>query len=592
MATGSHIFLSYNSRDRPKVEKVQRYLSEIGVATFFDQLNLRAGQNWPQALERALTEASAVAVFVGPKIGDWQWPEIGFALDRQANDRQFPVIPVLLDGANTSRSFLFLNTWLDLRGNRLDDRGVLEQLRAATIGWSLASSEIPEINPYCGLKLFDEEQAPFFFGREAFSDALFERLTQQRKRFVAVIGASGSGKSSLVRAGLIPKLRRRRPPAETWDVALFKPGERPWFSLASTLAPLRFPDIVNTDLDVEIDKTAKALQCKKLRIDSICDHILRPQGQRHRLLVVIDQFEELFTISPAKDRVRFIEELVGALSVNGVVLMPTLRADFYGQAIESDRRLSEILSQEQVTLGRLTTEELRRAIIEPARLARLEFDPGLPEILLQDAGNEPGNLPLLQHALLELYEQREGRRLTLNAYRQIGGIRGAITQSAEREYRRLDAQGLASAVRGLFTQLVRLARAGEGSEDTRRRISIMALPKEAKAIVDELASDQLRLLVKSSERIGSLPSDESIAAPIADEQQTVEVAHEALIREWGRLRIWLNENRAFYLWRQRLDQALSEYAEHQCDDEYLLRRASCKNTDCGDFWLRRRGGAA
>ena len=102
--------------------------------------------------------------------------------------------------------------------------------------------------------------------------------------------------------------------------------------------------------------------------------------------------------------------------MEGLVLVPTLRADFYGQAIEANRRLSDMLGQEQVTLGRLTTEELSRAVVEPARLARLEFDPGLPELLLRDAGNEPGNLPLLQHALLELYMQRPGNRLTSTAY--------------------------------------------------------------------------------------------------------------------------------------------------------------------------------
>src|SRR5262249_5023043 len=148
--------------------------------------------------------------------------------------------------------------------------------------------------------------------------------------------------------------------------------------------------------------------------------------------------------------------LVQSLSVEGLVLVPTLRADFYGQAIEADRRLSDLLGQEQVTLGRLTPDELTRAVVEPARLARLEFDPGLPELLLRDAGNEPGNLPLLQHALLELYTHRRGQRLTSAAYEAIGGIRKAIATSAEREYGRFEKQGQGALVRQVFTQLVRL----------------------------------------------------------------------------------------------------------------------------------------
>ena len=192
----------------------------------------------------------------------------------------------------------------------------------------------------------------------------------------------------------------------------------------------------------------------------------------------------------------FVDALVETLAVEGLVLVPTLRADFYGQAIEANRRLSDLLGREQVTLGRLTAEELTRAIVEPARLARLTFDPGLPELLLRDAGNEPGNLPLLQHALLELYTQRQGNRLTSVAYQAIGGIRKAIANSAEREFTRLEAQGKAGLVRGVFTQLVRLARADEGL-DIRRRIPTAALPPEAKVIVDEFASYKYRLLVKS-----------------------------------------------------------------------------------------------
>ncbi|MGH8514098.1 MAG: TIR domain-containing protein, partial [Gammaproteobacteria bacterium] len=232
MPNANHLFLSYSSPDRDKVRAVHRYLSERGITTFFDQQNLRAGQNWPQALEQALRDSSAVAVFVGAQIGNWQWPEIGFALDRQANDKQFPVIPVLLDGADTSRSFLFLNTWVDLRGVRLDATEALNRLLDAVSrpGISL-DVQLIELNPYRGLEIFDEAHSPFFFGREKFIDDLFDRLTQQRKKFVAVIGASGSGKSSVVRAGLVPKLRRRRPPHETWDVAVFTPGERPWFRL-------------------------------------------------------------------------------------------------------------------------------------------------------------------------------------------------------------------------------------------------------------------------------------------------------------------------------------------------------------------------
>jgi formylglycine-generating enzyme required for sulfatase activity/energy-coupling factor transporter ATP-binding protein EcfA2 len=580
MPNAKRLFLSFNSQDREKVRTVHGLLKDRGVATFFDEQDLRAGLNWPQALQQALNDSAAVAVFVGAQMGRWQWPEIGFALDRQASEQTFPVIPVLLDNADTSRSFLFLNTWVDLRGERLSDVEALNRLIDAAAGSSASEpGALSDINPYRGLEFFDEGHAPFFFGRESFIEDLFARLTAQRKNFVAVIGASGSGKSSVVRAGLIPKLRRQRPTNPTWDVAVFTPGERPWFRLADALGPLRFPEKQDAELDIEIDKIGRALQSGEYSLQSLLERILKSQGKMHRLLLVVDQFEELFTGTPAAERSAFVEHLLTSLSVEGVVLVPTLRADFYGQAIEVNRRLSDLLGREQVTLGRLTGEELTRAIVEPARLARLDFDPGLPELLLRDAGNEPGNLPLLQHALLELYTKRNGHRLTSQAYQDIGGIRKAIANSAEREFQRLEAQGKAALARQVFTQLVHIARVDENLQDTRRRLPTAALSADAKQIVDEFAGYQLRLLVKASERIVDPGRGAGEQAAAASEQETVEVAHEALIREWGRLQQWLNEDRGFYLWRQRLDQAIKDYAEHGALPEYLLQGPALKEAE-------------
>ena len=304
MRNANPVFLSYHSRDREKVRVVQRYLSDCGIPTFFDDQNLRAGLNWPKALEQALENSRAVAVFVSGEIGPWQWPEICFALDRQANDPMFPVIPVLLDGADNSRSFLFLNTWVDLRGERFGQPDTLRRLLDAVIKPERnLKASLPKLNPFRGLEHFDEAHAPFFFGREVFIDDLSKRLTQGSKHFLAIIGASGSGKSSVVRAGLIPRLRRRRPPLETWDVAVFTPGGDPWWRLADDLGPLRFPEKENTELDIEIAKLAQALNSGKLTVIALLDRILQRQGRRHRLLLVVDQFEELFTLTSVQNRI-------------------------------------------------------------------------------------------------------------------------------------------------------------------------------------------------------------------------------------------------------------------------------------------------
>jgi hypothetical protein len=570
-----HLFLSYSSRDRERVRSVRSRLEAKGVRTFFDEANLRIGRNWPQALEQALNDASGVAVFVGSEIGNWQWPEIGFALDRQAQRQGFPVIPILLDGAETTRSFLFQNTWLDMRGDRFESGAAIETLIASLEQPSESSTPFSDFNPYRGLEVFDEPHAPFFLGRETFVQDLFRRLTEHRKNFVAVVGASGSGKSSVVRAGLLPLLRRQRPPKPTWDIAVLVPSERPWFRLADAVAQLRFPEKSDTELDIEVDKLQRALGSGELSVRALLDRILGRQGQFHRLLLVVDQFEELFTLASAAERQPFVDGLLEALTLPSVAIVVTLRADFYGQAIEADRRLSDLLGREQITLGRLTPEELRRTIEEPARQAHLTLQPGLVDLLLRDAGNEPGNLPLLQHALHELYARRQGRELTVSAYQDIGGIRHSIAVSAESEYSRLSDTDRELA-RSAFTQLVRVARPNEGVEDTRRRALLATLPSEAGAIVDQFASPRLRLLVKGR---GRVISQENGVELVSWGGETVELAHEALIREWHRLRDWLNQHREFYLWRERLDQTLADYVEHNGNPDYLLQGALLREAE-------------
>jgi hypothetical protein len=208
-----HDFFSYHWRDRDAVEFVAQALHRRGLRVFLDRWYLVAGLPWQAALEEHLASCGAVAVFVGPHgLGPWQQRERDLALSRQARQRQFPVIPVLLPGADTALGFLSLNTWVDLRP-RLDDPFSLEILRKAVLaepaGPDMAArvrATLATVCPYRGLRPFREEDVPFFFGRQVFID----RLTQaaSRQPLVAVVGASGCGKSSVVRAGLTPRLRR------------------------------------------------------------------------------------------------------------------------------------------------------------------------------------------------------------------------------------------------------------------------------------------------------------------------------------------------------------------------------------------------
>jgi len=561
------LFLSYNSVDRPSVVAVQRLLEARGIRTFLDREQLSPGLRWPVALEEALRGVRAVAVFIGRELGGWQKREMYFALDRQVHEEErghhFPVLPVLLAGADLTPSFLFLNTWIDLRGG-LDSVEVAETLDAfenAITGTAPTSKVFTKraaaLCPYRGLEAFHEEHAAFFAGRTAFAKQLFDFTLG--KDLVAVVGPSGSGKSSVVQAGLVPLLRRQLPPETTWDVVSFTPGADPFHRLASVLAPLLEQDLSETDRLTEAQKLGERLASAEVRLEPVISRVGEKSNGTGRLLIVADQFEELFTLAAEANRRSFAKVLLSALGKAPFTLLVTLRADFYSQIITLDRELSDRLAPAQVNIGALTRDELRESIAGPAKLVGLEFEAGLVDRILNDVGSEPGNLPLLEFALTGLWSRRAGRTLTNTAYNEIDGVTGALAQRAEAEFSKFGPEEQA-ATRRLLSRLVRVARPEEGAEDTRQRIELQAADPLAEKVAQALAKPEVRLLV--------------MGRPEADGQtkgQTVEVAHEALIRNWERLRGWLNEDREFLLWRQRTQIQVEQWKQHGRDTSYLLR---------------------
>src|SRR5439155_9952204 len=279
--------------------------------------------------------------------------------------------------------------------------------------------------PYKGLVAFELDDADVFFGREQLVEDLLRRLDDAA--FLAVVGASGSGKSSLVRAGIVPELRRRD---RTLHPLLFSPGRRPLAELANA-------------------------------------------GDAR--LLIVDQFEEVFTLCrDDHERRAFIDALLEAAE-GGTRVVIALRADFYGRCAEYPR-LAAALEDHQALVGPMSEEELRRAIERPAERAGLVLEPGLVEGILRDVVGEPGALPLLSHSLLETWKRRSDRTLTLIGYLQAGGVQGAIAKTAEAEYREgltPDQQALA---RNIFLRLTEL---GEGTEETRRRVAIAELTPRA-----------------------------------------------------------------------------------------------------------------
>lgn len=462
------LFISYNSQDRYAVTTIQVLLEARGITTFLDRNDLLPGRPWPQALEQGLREASAAAVFIGREFGAWQKREMWFALDRQARDenqhRPFPVIPVLLPGADTTTGFLFLNSWVDFR-HELTDHDALLALERAVRGDQRTATNYERICPYRGLNSFREEDSAFFAGRKVIVDRLVKSVL--REKFIAVVGPSGSGKSSVVMAGLVPLLRRQRPPQESWDFFAFTPGARPFHRLAGALISALEPDSDEVEHLAEARRLGDYLANSGISLSATIERLLSKSKGTDRLLIVVDQFEEIFTLASERTIKPFIEELLEAQAQAPITLLVTLRADFYGYAMGVSRQLSDCLEQGIVNLSPMVRPELREAIETPAKRVGLTFEAGLVERILDDAQADFGSLPQLEFSLTELWEQSTSSRLTHDTYDRIGRISGAVTTRAEREFLKLTSEQQTIA-RRLFTRLVRVGKAGEGG-DTRQR---------------------------------------------------------------------------------------------------------------------------
>ena len=407
--------------------------------------------------------------------------------------------------------------------------------------------------PYRGLAAFREQDAPFFFGRESFVALLLDALHRQALVTV-LIGSSGSGKSSTVYAGLLPQLRGGGD--GEWLIAHCRPGWQPFRALAATLLPLLEPQSGETDRLIETQKLATAWHEGDLALLPTIERVLQVHPEKRCLLLIIDQFEELYTLCPeATERQRFLELLLAAVEAGAGSLAPssvflvTLRADFMGQAL-AYRPLADILQEGAVMLGPMNRDDLRTAIAQPAQMQGAAFEPGLVERILDDVGEEPGNLPLLEFALTLLWEQAEDGWLTHETYEALGHVKGALARYAEQVFVDLAPTDQARVPR-ILAQLVQ---PGEGTEDT-RRVATRADVGEANWPLTQHLADK-RLVVTGRDTAGT---------------EIVEVAHEALIQHWGRLQGWLARDRAFRLWQEGLRAALRQWEGSGRDEGALLR---------------------
>ena len=383
--------------------------------------------------------------------------------------------------------------------------------------------------PYRGLRAFREADAAYFYGREALSDALLAAVSQHN--FVAVVGPSGSGKSPVVFAGLVPRLLQSRRPV--WEIVTIVPGQRPVQALAAALTELLEPEVTETQRVRQMVRLADGLEDGSIALSSVIARILELQPETERLLLVVDQWEELYTLT-ADDSARraFIDTLLGAVDGDSrLAIVLTLRADFLVDVLHN-RALSDRLQDAQVNLSTMTQDEMERAITEPARKTGVEFEHGLVARILHDIGNEPGTLPMLEFVLTELWENRAQNRLQNSTYEAIGGLHGAVAARAEAVFAGLSDRDRAR-VRHLLLQLVQAS----GGANTRRRAALDDLGPEVELLAGRLADN--RLLVMGFDE--------------ATSRETVELAHEALIEHWGRLHDWIDSDADFLRWRRRLE---------------------------------------
>lgn len=399
---------------------------------------------------------------------------------------------------------------------------------------------LPTDNPYRGLNAFHEENAPDFYGREAVVTLLKEMLAE--RPLAALIGPSGSGKTSVACAGACAQLRR-----EGWHILRLRPGAQPWQTLAEAIASQFAAAAAVTPEMLANGRYPAAELIETLRN---AHEGLRP----FRLLIVVDQFEQLYTLLPDEEqRHAFIDWLLAASGATAVVtgahLLLTMRADFMNQAL-AYRPLADALQPGILPIGPMTRSELRRAIIYPATNRRVTFQDGLVKRILDDLVAAPGQLPLLQFTLTRLWEEREENWLTHRAYEANGSVGGALSFHAQTVYNQLNEteQQLA---RHIF---LRLVQSRQGVADTSRPTARADLPQAAWPLVQRLAD--ARLIVTGYDGSG---------------RELAALAHEALISNWPQLRDWLNEDRAFHLWRQRLDTACHQWQENNQDAGALLR---------------------
>jgi WD40 repeat protein/uncharacterized caspase-like protein len=442
--------------------------------------------------------------------------------------------------------------------------------------------------PYMGLKAFSEEDSPFFFGREALAQKVLGELSRQP--FLALVGASGSGKSSVLYAGVLAQLRQgaQIPESQFWWIGSFRPGARPLEALIRRL--------VDRGTSKEVAYQQEEL---KSRLDEGVEGFVYWLRSRPEPMVVlaIDQFEEIFTLAEKEEREQFVSLILGAIeeASDRFKVILTLRTDFIAPCLEIPPLARYLQTSSILIPPSLNEDDYRKIIVNPAEKVGLRVESELVEVLLQELNRGFGDLALLEFVLEQVWQQRQPGRLSLQVYQQqIGGLKGALEKKASAVYESLDDEAQACA-RWIFLALTQL---GEGTEDTRRRVlkSQLSVAKYPAPLVDRTLQSltAAKLLVvgleteavpvgQSRDHSVKLPDSETLLRDRSQEV-TVEVAHEILIRHWSTLREWLQENRQRLRIQRQIEQAAAQWQQNERQPDFLLRGVQLASAE--EIYLR------
>ncbi|NNF54966.1 MAG: extracellular solute-binding protein [Acidimicrobiales bacterium] len=412
-----------------------------------------------------------------------------------------------------------------------------------------ATSSTPTANPYRGLTAFSAADAVVFHGRRSVTQRLLARLAIPGRsgRFVALVGPSGSGKSSTVAAGLLPALAAGGvPDSAKWFVATMTPGTRPFESLEASL------------LSIAVDPPADLLE-RLLADDQGLMRTLHQilPGDQCELLLVIDQFEELFTGGDPEATSSFLDSIAAAITAprSRLRVVATLRADFYDAPLQH-LALGELLRDCTEVLPPMSASELQEAIVEPVKPMGIRYESVLVTEIVSTVVGSPGALPLLQHALTELFEARHNHIIDTASYYDIGGVFGALATRAEKLYAKGD-ETEREATRQVFLRLVTF---GDGVDDTRRRIRMSELMELA--VPNHTVSEVVQRFSAHRLLIHDLDA--------ATREPTVEIAHEALLTAWTRLTEWIDDARETVRHQRHLRAAMVEWVGANRSPDHLL----------------------